>query len=262
MNNERSKYFFFWFIENYSYCWHKNREKLTSPNFTIDELEGRIWKLHLYQRGDNDEDEGHISLYLVRSEQDDGPENVSIKFKLLFLAADGSAICSGETEYEFKRGKGYGYRKFLKMDEILLRRNSNYLPEDILAVRCKIWKGEGKLQNIGQSSAGSRIRAEKNSFLLIVDKFSTRQSNAKQTIKIPSHLKNGRFITCSLYLTEEKMIMIEMVLADTKEILCKCEFSLLDQSGNVIECGGTDNRYDAAKKASIYWPYLLQGRQF
>ncbi|GBN74162.1 hypothetical protein AVEN_117699-1 [Araneus ventricosus] len=169
MNNGRSEYFFSWFIENYSYCWHKNGEKLVSPNFTIYDLEGTIWNLQLYPRGMRNEDEGHISLFLDRSKQDDGPENVSINYELSFLAADGSAICSGETEYEFKRGKGYGYGKFLKMDKILLRRNSDYLPEDILTVSCKIWKGEGKVQNIGQSSARSRIRVEKNSFLLIVE---------------------------------------------------------------------------------------------
>ncbi|GBM88658.1 hypothetical protein AVEN_10495-1 [Araneus ventricosus] len=190
MNNGRSEYFFFWFVENYSYCWHKNGEKLASPNFTIDELEGRIWNLRLYPRGKNDEDEGHISLSLIRSLEDDEPENVSIKYELSFLAADGSAFCCQKSEDEFRRGYGYGYGKFLKIDKLLSRRNSDYLPEDILTVRCKIWKGEGKVQSIGQSNARSRIRIEKNSFLNVVENFSALQPNVKQTTKILSHSKN------------------------------------------------------------------------
>ncbi|GBN53738.1 hypothetical protein AVEN_40900-1 [Araneus ventricosus] len=266
MNNERSEYGFFWFLENYSYCWHKNGEKMVSPNFTIDELEGTIWNLRLYPRGMRDDDEGHISLFLYRSKQDDGPENVSIKYELSFRAADGSAHCHGEIEHEFKRGEGYGYSKFLKMDKILLRRKSDYLPDDILTVRCKIWKGEGNIQNIGQSSARSRIRVERNSFLHVVENFSTLQSNAKQTIKIQSHSKKGCFISSSLYFTEglccKEKITIEIVPSNANQILCKCEFSLLDRFGNVIKCGVTDNRYDAVKKVFINCPCLLQGRQF
>ncbi|GBM88657.1 Speckle-type POZ protein [Araneus ventricosus] len=53
------------------------------------------------------------------------------------------------------------------------------------------------------------------------------------------------------------MIMIEIVLSDTNQILCECEFSLLDQSGNVIECGGTDNRYYAARKSIHTLPLSL-----
>ncbi|GBN74160.1 Speckle-type POZ protein [Araneus ventricosus] len=261
MNNGRSEYCFFWFLENYSYCWHKNGEKLVSPNFTIDDLDGTIWELQLYPRGIHDEGEGHISLFLNRSKQDGGPENVSIKYELSFRAADGSDHCHGEIEHEFRRGEGYGYRKFLKMDKILLRRKSDYLPEDILTVRCKIWKGEGNILNIGQSSARSRIRVEKNSFLHVVENFGTLQSNAKQTIKIQSHSKKGCFIASNLYFTEglccKEKIMIEIVPSNSNQILCRCEFSLLDQSGNVIECGGTDNRYDAARKSIHKLPLSL-----
>ncbi|GBM88661.1 Speckle-type POZ protein [Araneus ventricosus] len=53
------------------------------------------------------------------------------------------------------------------------------------------------------------------------------------------------------------MIMIEIVLSDTNQILCKCELSLLDQSGNVIEYGDTDNRYDAARKSIHTLPLSL-----
>ncbi|GBN53736.1 Speckle-type POZ protein [Araneus ventricosus] len=56
------------------------------------------------------------------------------------------------------------------------------------------------------------------------------------------------------------MIMIEIVLADTNQILFKCKFSLLDQSGNAKECGETDNRFDAARK-SIHILHLSLTRE-
>ncbi|GBM39610.1 Speckle-type POZ protein [Araneus ventricosus] len=253
MNNGRKEYTLFWFIENYSYCWHKNGKRLVSPNFTVDKLEDTTWALELYPRGQDDEDKDEMSLFLNRSEQDDGPRIVSLKYELSLLAADGSVIWYEEYDYAFKRGDGYGSDGLLQMDEILLGRKADYLPQDILTVRCKIWKGEGNVRNIGQSSARTRIRIEKNSFLHVVENFSTLQPNAKQTTTIQSHSKKGCFISSSLYFTEENMIMIEIVLSDTisaNQILCKCELSLIDGSGSVIECGGTDNRYEAVRKST------------
>ncbi|GBM76386.1 TD and POZ domain-containing protein 4 [Araneus ventricosus] len=252
MNNGRKEYTFFWFIENYSYCWHKNGEKLISPDFTVDKLGGTTWALNLYPRGDDDEDEGHISFFLTRSEQDDGPENISLNFQLSVLTADGSAICSPDFQYAFGRGNGYGEGEFLKTDEILLRRKSDYIPQDILTVCCKIWMGDGNVCRIGQSSARTCIRVAKNSFLHVVENFSKLQPNAKQTIMIQSHSKKRCFISSSLYFTEglccKEKIMMEIFPSNSNRILCKCEFFLLDGSGNIIKCGETDNRYDAARK--------------
>ncbi|GBN51238.1 hypothetical protein AVEN_14055-1 [Araneus ventricosus] len=103
MNSERKEFTFFWFIENYSYCWHKNGEALISPNFSADGLEGTAWNLHLYPRGARDEDKGHTSLMLNRSESDEGPDSATIKLKMSALAAKGPPRSFVE-QYAFKRG--------------------------------------------------------------------------------------------------------------------------------------------------------------
>ncbi|CAL1271323.1 unnamed protein product [Larinioides sclopetarius] len=253
MNTGRTEYTFFWFIENYSYCWHKNGKKLISPNFTVDELEGTTWGLELYPRGDELEDKGYLSLFLYRSEQDDGPRIVSIKYELLILTADKSCILCEEYVHKFKRGDGYGGVGILNMDELLLNIESGCLSQDILNVRCRIWKGEGNDRNIGQSSARTRIRIEKNYFLHVVENFSKLRPNVKHSKKIRTHSKKDRFITSSLYLTQEKLIVMEIVLSDmisTNQILCKCEISLLDGFGNMIECGVIDNRCYAVRETT------------
>ncbi|CAL1286849.1 unnamed protein product, partial [Larinioides sclopetarius] len=74
MDDERVEYSFEWLIKDFSFCWHKKGEKLTSPVFYAVKLEGTSWRLVLYPRGERDED----SLHLFRNTE----ENVYINYKL------------------------------------------------------------------------------------------------------------------------------------------------------------------------------------
>ncbi|GBN50535.1 hypothetical protein AVEN_176986-1 [Araneus ventricosus] len=86
MNSGRKECTFFWFIENYSYCSHKKGERLISPPFTADGMEGTAWYICVFLRGERDEDRGYISLYFGRSASDDGPldfdkhDNIDLNF--------------------------------------------------------------------------------------------------------------------------------------------------------------------------------------
>ncbi|CAL1299505.1 unnamed protein product [Larinioides sclopetarius] len=140
------------------------------------------------------------------------------------------------------------------MDEIFLRRKADYLPHDILSVRCKIWKGEKKVvRNTGQSSARTRIRVEKISFLHEVQNFSKLETKQKKTVEIRPHSKGEHFISSSLHITDcsrcEEKIAIEIVPSDADQILRKCDLYLLDASGNLKECGKADTRYDIELKS-------------
>ncbi|GBN85799.1 hypothetical protein AVEN_213522-1 [Araneus ventricosus] len=129
----------------------------------------------LYLREDGEEVKGYISLYLHRSPEDDGPENFPLKYEMSILAADGSTLVSTEFKYTFKRGILYGLMRFVQIDEVFKRRRADYLQQDILTVRCKLWKSEGNLQQATQISARTRIRIEKISFLHVTD--SSAHSN-------------------------------------------------------------------------------------
>ncbi|CAL1288945.1 unnamed protein product [Larinioides sclopetarius] len=262
MENGKKEYTFFWLIENYSYCWQKNGEGLISLPFIAEGLEGTVWTLHLYPKGASDENKGHVSLSLYRSATDDGPESYSIACELAVLAANGSLLRSVTYEYVFVKGIGHGWGAFLEIDEIFLRRKADDLPHDILSVRCKIWKGKGKVvRNIGQSSARTRIRVEKISFLHEVQNFSTLETKQKKTVEIRSHSKREHFISSSLHITDcaccEEKISIEIAPSDADKILRKCDLYLLAASGNVEECGKADNRYDIELKSITTLPLSL-----
>ncbi|KAF8797021.1 hypothetical protein HNY73_001337 [Argiope bruennichi] len=112
-----------------------------------------------------------------------------------------------------------------------------------------MWEGEGEIQKTGKISARTRICVENISFLHVVENFSKLQSNVKQTIQVQSCSIEGDNILSSLYFTdgsccEEKMI-IEIDTTDDLQILQKCEFSLIDGTGNIIKCGGINYTYDS-----------------
>ncbi|GBL86637.1 Speckle-type POZ protein [Araneus ventricosus] len=261
MDSGRKEYTFFWFIENYSYCWHEIGEKLVSPPFTADGLEGTAWNLQLYPRGVSEAFNGVISLYLERSASDEGPENTSLKYELSFLKADGSPRFSIEFNHVFQRGVRREWYTCLKIDQMLLGKRGNFLPEDILTVRCKIWKGEGNIHKVAPICARTRIGIEKISFLHVVENFSSLEPNQKHTIKIQSHSKNECFALSSLYITHDLLLggetVVEITPSDSNHILAKQKMFLLG-SGNVIACGNIDNRFDVVRKDIRKQPLMRQ----
>ncbi|GBM49445.1 TD and POZ domain-containing protein 4 [Araneus ventricosus] len=257
---ERMEYTITWFIENYSYCLHKNTEELISPQFFANGLESSAWLLYLYPRGSRVLSKGCISLFLKRSEFDDGPGNISLKYELSFLGADGSAVTSKEMRYTFKKGDSYGYFEFLQMNDSLLRGKADLLPQDTLSVRCKMWMNEGDIHKVGKCSARTRIVIRHISFLHIVEGFSILEPNQKKTFEIQSSTKE-ECVTSSMYLTDssccDERIILEITPSSTKHILSKCKCYLLDTSGNVMKCGEEDNRSDATRKDISKLPLSL-----
>ncbi|GBO44374.1 hypothetical protein AVEN_201047-1, partial [Araneus ventricosus] len=252
MTNGRTEYTFLWFVENYSYCWHKNGESLVSPEFTADGLEGTVWTLYLYPRGNTDDYKGNISFYLKRSPYDGNSKDFSLKYELSVLAVDGSSIRSSYCECTFKKecGNGYGSPSISKMDEVLKSRKADYLPQDTLSLRCKIWRGEGSIQQVNEISARTRIGIEQICFHHVTESFSKLEPNEKKTTHIRTPSKKCD-LSSSLYFIDdssEGKVMVEITPSSTKEILSKCKFSLLDASGEKIECGEADNRCDATRK--------------
>ncbi|GBN14650.1 Speckle-type POZ protein [Araneus ventricosus] len=261
MNNASPECLFLWFIENYSFCTHKNGESLVSPEFTANSLEGAVWCLSLYPRGYKEESKGYISLYLTRRETDDGPGQFPLKFELSILLADGSDLQSGTVEYTFEKGNGFGCHQFLKREEVLLRRKAVCLPQNILSVRCKIWKNEGKTEPVAQICARTRLGIKEISFLHIVEGFGAFKPNEKKTTQIRSS-KETPVLSSSLYFSDDSWsegeIVVEIKPPDTNHVLSKCKLSLLDRSGKATECGEADNRFDETRQDIQKLPLSLR----
>ncbi|CAL1273124.1 unnamed protein product [Larinioides sclopetarius] len=248
MSIGRQEYNFFWSINNYSYCRQSCGEALVSPYFTADGLESSAWTLHLYPRGKRVQDKGFISLFLKRSGYD-GPEKFSIMFELSVLKEDGSPISLKQYHVYFLTKSECGDCDFLKMDVILMQRN---FPQDILRVRCKIWKGEGDFNRVAHIYARTQIEVEVVSFLHEVKDFSKLEPNQKHNLNIPSNSLNNCSLLSSVYFISLSCLAGEMKVVitppDGKHVLSKRKISLLDASGNVILCDRFDNRFDVTKR--------------
>lgn len=257
MSDDKTEYTFWWFIENYSYCWHKVGEKLTSPEFTADGLKGTVWHVSLFPRGEKEE--GIMSLFLNRNSVDDGTEDFQIQYELAILAANGPAVCSSKYDVSFKRGIGYGCTLVLPMNDVL-RRKEAYLPQDALTVRCKIWIGDKRIQHATVTVARTRIGIEHISFVLL--RFNGDFSALKQKGNIIVPIKTASLdLLCSLYFSDElfgdEKVIVEIKSSDDDDILSRCKLSLLDGSGKEVACGEFDNRFDATRKDIMQVPHSI-----
>ncbi|GBN71992.1 TD and POZ domain-containing protein 4 [Araneus ventricosus] len=269
MNSGKKNYSFLWFIENYSYCGQNLKEKLVSPEFTPEGEESTSWSICLHpgllnvQIG--------CPIHLKRSAHDAGPESISLKLEISVITEDGSTLYSEECEHAFRKGAERGFKPLLNMDELYLRKNTEYLPRDTLGVRCRMWKGGGNVQSVWQFSARTRIGIEKISFLQRVKNFSALKLEERKTLQITSHSKTGCVIFSSLSvcktLADNNAVIVQIVPSDSHYILCRKKLSLIDVSGNNIEIGDVDYRFlDVIEQIqklnnSFIWQFIMNKRK-
>ncbi|GBO44653.1 hypothetical protein AVEN_53545-1 [Araneus ventricosus] len=191
----------------------------------------------------SDEYKGYITLYFGRNPVDDGPEEISLNFELSVLASDRSSHRSSESKFAFKNNFGFLWTKFVKMDDV---------SQDILTMRCRIWKGEGKVHKFAPICARTRIAVENISFLHVVENFSTVGPNQKKIVELRSHSKKRFVVSSCLYFTcdtcDEGEIIVKITPSYSHHILCERKMFLFDASGNIVGCGESDNRSDAEGK--------------
>ncbi|GFQ64396.1 speckle-type POZ protein [Trichonephila clavata] len=138
--NERKCFSFTWAIENFSFCWQNNGEDISSPSFIVDTIERSKWKLVLRPNQKLSETNCLIICFLIREEDSKGPTYLTILFEVAFLNDDGSVLKSnGIYVYSFTRDTSRGFSEIFEK-ELLRSQKKQFLPNDILTVRCRIWK--------------------------------------------------------------------------------------------------------------------------
>ncbi|GFY68115.1 hypothetical protein TNIN_445451 [Trichonephila inaurata madagascariensis] len=151
----------------------KRVEGLSSPTFIADTIERTKWKLVLYPDGDLSVKNDPMSFFLRREEDSKGSIDITIFFEFSFLAVDGSVIkSSGIGEHSFVRGKDGGFLEILKK-ELLKSQRQQFLPNDILTARCRMWKKSGQITEEIQCFARTQIGAERRLFVWAIRNFST-----------------------------------------------------------------------------------------
>ncbi|CAL1284161.1 unnamed protein product [Larinioides sclopetarius] len=259
MNNKNREYTFFWFIENFSYCWHKSRESLVSPIFTTDGLESTAWTLKLYPRGSI-----HLcGIYacLYRNE-DDGSDMFVMNYSQSMVSGkiSDSFLKKFTANFSKKSSKGCFF-KFKTPLQILAKHITN----DTLTMRCKLWNGEGNADKVAPICARTRIGIEHISLLYEVEDFSAVESNSKP-VQIRSRTNKGCVILGSLHFKDsmchEKNVVLEIKPSDNNQILSKCKIYLLDTSGNIIKSTEIDSRFEVERKETQRLPLFLKKMKF
>ncbi|GFQ71300.1 TD and POZ domain-containing protein 3 [Trichonephila clavata] len=236
--SENKCFTFTWIIENFSYSWHKNGEFISSPAFVVDTMAKTKWILKLYPKGDEETEKEFISFDLYREADSKGPQKFGILFELSFLATHGSDIVTNNISTNvFKKDDARGFAEFIKRDEILKIRRKDFLPEDVLTARCRIWNSIRSVKIEGHCFARTRILVERRSFLLNIKQFRTFQ---KSIYQINSASDGNSMITLNFFpkggQTNETLISIEASANDQKVKFSTLHLYLMDTSGKKVEC--------------------------
>ncbi|GIY68998.1 BTB and MATH domain-containing protein 43 [Caerostris darwini] len=263
----RKEITFIWKVENYSYCWHRTGEYLTSPVFVAGILQNTEWTLCLYPRGDLEEH--YLSCYLQREKEVDGPPTITVSYEIGLLAEDDTVhnlYVGKKSECLFKCGTGYGPSKFASFNEVLVHSCQKYLPQDTLTIYCRLWTYVTKVNSIVQSFARTRIQVETVSFVHVIENFPRLNLHKKEFIEIESSSVDRPVIDVGTVLVNDSLgeegIVLEITAADeTKTELSTCKIHLLDASRELIKCGSADSRLDFVKKSALIVPLTFSKKK-
>ncbi|GBM11946.1 Speckle-type POZ protein B [Araneus ventricosus] len=255
MASKEKCFTFTWKLENISYCLEGKDEAIYSPDFVLDSIDETKWCLGLYPRGKDDGN--HIGFYLFRDEDSKGAARVEIKYEPAFIAEDGSVLKSyGALKTDFPKNTGRGFPQFETLKDVFVTKRSTFLPQDTLIARCKIWKSDGEMAEDVRCFARTRIGVQKRSFLWNVNNFSTLEPVKKYTYQIKSIERDSPLmsidLSLSLGLTSKETICFELTLQDQTKTFSTLRLSLIDASGNIVECNQEEFWYEDPSKSQEF----------
>ncbi|XP_055952081.1 speckle-type POZ protein B-like isoform X3 [Argiope bruennichi] len=237
-SNPKKSFTFTWILENFEYCGKKTKEFLKSPTFIADTIERSKWSLWIFPRGY--ESERWICLYLRREGDSKGPTTIEVDYELAFLSSEGSALISLDRyKRAFMKNEGWGSLEFQERESVFAKKSA-YLPQNILTIRCRMWKSTGEMQMDGLCVARTRIGIEKKVFLWKIDNFITLDERREITFKLKSTSDDQPIMFLKLFLRKSWVssdILIKFVLLNKNIIFSTFKSSLVDAQGNYVNCG-------------------------
>ncbi|CAL1280887.1 unnamed protein product [Larinioides sclopetarius] len=205
----------------------------TSPAFTIKSMEMTKWTLRLNVSTSD------IILRLYREEEDDGPEKIGIVYELSVLNDDGLPLIRRIGTYTFLRGRHGGMQNFIKKDDVFSRRKEEFLPTEVLTIRCRMWKKGVETLKPDVSFARTRMGMDRHCFVWAIKDFSTLPLKHKMTRMLKSNSEGSPELALILSLRKHFGIInvcIDMDCGDmTKSCAVKGEISLLDAEGASVD---------------------------
>ncbi|GFW83360.1 TD and POZ domain-containing protein 1 [Trichonephila clavipes] len=229
--NANYEYVFDWEIDNFSFCWQKKEEKLSSPVFAAESIENTNWILCLHPKG---QDGNSVSYYLEKEANDEELPDIDICFDLIFLNANSSVLNElRNVRHTFTKGSGYSVEEFMS------RENLN-LPHDTLIVRCKLRRSCGKTTNVVEQFARTVIKVDQKSFDWSITEFNNMELDEKKSLTIEL-TSDEDVLSLDLFLSagehSEKIILVSISSSLNTIKFVTIKLLLKDTEENMVECG-------------------------
>ncbi|GIY43371.1 speckle-type POZ protein [Caerostris extrusa] len=94
------------------------------------------WTLRLYPRYQD-----FVNVNLSRDDTD-GPEFVQLQYSFELLSKNEVIKKTPSSSAQFRKTSCYTHHELINCDELFLYKRSEYLPSDILTVRCILWNAD------------------------------------------------------------------------------------------------------------------------
>ncbi|CAL1275374.1 unnamed protein product [Larinioides sclopetarius] len=187
---EPAHFTYIWTIENTCFpCY------VESPVFTVKEMEMTKWQIWIFT-----ELLDFVSIRIWR-EDDDGPDSIEIKFELSFLGIHGLPLIEKVDVEKFEKGDDFHFSKFADTKNIFCQRRIKFLPEDVLTVRCRMWRIGTGISQLDSCFARTVMRPQRRYFIWAIREFSTLQRN--QVKKIHFNTTSTSHMTFNFFVTEQ-----------------------------------------------------------
>ncbi|GBM86304.1 hypothetical protein AVEN_207995-1 [Araneus ventricosus] len=199
--SERKCFTFLWVLQNADFCWQEQKERIESPSFVVEELEGTKWKLWLYPRGILTED---VALFLIRDEDTTGAEYVKTEYDLAFLDSDNKVLKSiDKVEVSFhKDHRLMGHPTVMQSNEFD-DGMPKFMSNEAITVRCRIWKCVGEFSDNMICRSCNRIYVEGTVSVWRIKNFSSLDTGKEciheiKSMRTGEHLMSLKLLPCKL----------------------------------------------------------------
>ncbi|CAL1299912.1 unnamed protein product [Larinioides sclopetarius] len=227
-----------WAINNYSHYWQKIDEAVVSPVFSIYMPEETKWKLMLFPSG-VDPYPNCVALFLHRDKDCNGAENIKVESSLDYLRSDGS-YDDIPLNNEFRKNERKGYDCYF----YTIRKGSDYLQQDILTLRCRLFRFNDKAVEMSNIFARTIFGAKEVFSQLLIENVINLSSDQTHSIVIKSKSKDD-IMEINLVVTNEneKNICFGINCIDQRVKYLAVKTFIIDSQMQKIDAGEHE-----------YWP--------
>ncbi|GFT01599.1 TD and POZ domain-containing protein 4 [Nephila pilipes] len=215
---------FFWTIENCPIM--LSPRTIKSPIFYAERLFCTRWNLEIKNV------DQEFLMYFINRNRDIGPYHITVVFELSFLDSNGSPLNSEKHVHQFMKDN---FRDFtLLTDDVFQKRRVEFLANDALSLRCRLWKIQKDTSDNNLCFARTRLGIERLTISWCTCDFSTLPPGRDviYELKVGDDTYPSLNMALSMSVTnDEEIVLIRFLKSDDTIFHFNYEISVLDVTG-------------------------------